>query len=92
MWCCMLVALHLSLVLFLKFDVCVCDGRAQARSKLTRTADCLFTGLVTTKLLLRLSLRSLKRTLMVRLHERDGIGMICGVSVCIPFDLIFFEV
>ena len=87
-----LFALRLCLTLCLKFEVCDCDGRGQARSKLTRTADCLFIWLVSAMLLLRLSLRSLKRTLMVRLHERDGIGMVCGVSVCIPFELIFFEV
>jgi hypothetical protein len=34
-------------------------------------------------------MRYLKRTLMVRLHERDGIGMVYGIYACIALELGF---
>ena len=50
----------------------VFDVRGQVRRKKTKADGCLFTGLVPTKLLLRLLVRCLLRILMVRLHDCGG--------------------
>jgi hypothetical protein len=71
----LLLALLLSLILFLKFDLFDQRGQAQTqhknKRKRTPAAGCLFNWRVSAKLLLRLSLRCSKSTLMVRL--RDGL-------------------
>ena len=48
------------------------DVRGQARRKKTNTDGFLFTGLVRSKLLLRLLVCCLLRILMVRLHDCGG--------------------